>query len=96
MKRFGSIDHLSIECRKIEIVVNSKIWHVDIMPTSIEKITKLLPQASESVLQEVWTILSTAVKNEESSSEPEKTLIRNHSAFLNGYAPEDEGLYDDY
>jgi hypothetical protein len=22
--------------------------------------------------------------------------IRNHSAFLSGYAPEDEGLYDDY
>jgi len=22
--------------------------------------------------------------------------IRNHAAFLNGYAPEDEGLYDDY
>ena len=22
--------------------------------------------------------------------------IRDHSAFLNGYAPEDEGLYDDY
>lgn len=22
--------------------------------------------------------------------------IRNHHAFLNGYAPEDEGLYDDY
>ena len=23
-------------------------------------------------------------------------LVRNHSAFLNGYAPEDEGLYDAY
>ena len=22
--------------------------------------------------------------------------IRNHNGFLNGYAPEDEGLYDDY
>jgi hypothetical protein len=22
--------------------------------------------------------------------------IRNHSAFLNSYVPEDEGLYDDY
>ena len=27
-------------------------------------------------------------------SEPEKTRV--HAAFLNGYAPEDEGLYDDY
>jgi hypothetical protein len=66
------------------------------MPTSIEQITKLLPQASESVLQEVWTISITAAKNEESSSAPVKALIRNHSAFFNGYAPEDEGLYDDY
>lgn len=24
------------------------------------------------------------------------TAIRNHSAFLSSYAPEDEGLYDDY
>lgn len=23
-------------------------------------------------------------------------LTRTHDAFLNGYAPEDEGLYDDY
>jgi hypothetical protein len=66
------------------------------MPTSIEQITQLLPQASESVLQEVWQILSTAAKKEKSSSEPEKTLIRNHSTFLNGYTPEDEGFYDDY
>ena len=66
------------------------------MLNSIEQITQLLPQASESVLQEVWTILSTAAKSDESFSESEKTVIRNHSAFLNGYAPEDEGLYDDY
>lgn len=24
------------------------------------------------------------------------TIPRSHDAFLNGYAPEDEGLYDDY
>jgi hypothetical protein len=66
------------------------------MLNSIEQITQLLPQASELVLQEVWTILSTAAKNEESFPESEKDAIRNHSAFLNGYAPEDEGLYDDY
>lgn len=23
-------------------------------------------------------------------------LVRDHTAFLNSYAPEDEGLYDDY
>jgi len=27
---------------------------------------------------------------------PLSTPIRSHSAFLNSYAPEDEGLYDDY
>ncbi|ACB52191.1 hypothetical protein cce_2843 [Crocosphaera subtropica ATCC 51142] len=26
----------------------------------------------------------------------EMDTIRSHSAFLNGYSPEDEGLYDDY
>jgi hypothetical protein len=26
----------------------------------------------------------------------ETKSIRNHQAFLNGYAPEDEGLYDDW
>jgi hypothetical protein len=66
------------------------------MLNSIEQITQLLPQASESVLQEVWMILNTAAKNKEPASDAETTLIRNHSAFLNGYAPEDEGLYDDY
>jgi hypothetical protein len=25
----------------------------------------------------------------------DKSLIRNHSAFLNSYSPEDDGLYDD-
>ncbi|MBW4540830.1 MAG: hypothetical protein KME43_17015 [Myxacorys chilensis ATA2-1-KO14] len=27
---------------------------------------------------------------------PPQTDIQNHSAFLSGYAAEDEGLYDDY
>jgi len=25
----------------------------------------------------------------------EAMIVRNHSAFLNGYSPEDEGIYDD-
>ncbi|WP_310489800.1 hypothetical protein [Chamaesiphon sp. VAR_69_metabat_338] len=65
------------------------------MLTSIDKITQLLPQVSESVLQEIWTILNNAANHRE-SLESETTVVRNHSAFLNGYAPEDEGLYDDY
>ena len=27
---------------------------------------------------------------------PPMEPVRTHDAFLNGYAPEDEGLYDDY
>jgi hypothetical protein len=66
------------------------------MLTSIDKITQLLPQASESVLQEIWTILSNAANQGESLESETTTVVRNHSAFLSGYAPEDEGLYDDY
>jgi hypothetical protein len=65
------------------------------MPTLIEQISQKLPQAPESLLQEVLVILDSVGNNEE-SSELETDKIRNHSAFLNGYAPEDEGLYDDY
>ena len=31
-----------------------------------------------------------------STSSEQDELIRDHSAFLSSYAPEDEGLYDDY
>jgi len=51
-----------------------------------------LPQ---SVVDQVgpghWRITISPVKEEEST-----TQVRGHTAFLNGYAPEDEGLYDDY
>ena len=40
----------------------------------------------------VSLIVSTSAEEARSTSE----LIRDHSAFLNSYAPEDEGLYDDY
>jgi hypothetical protein len=65
------------------------------VPTLIEQISQKLPQAPESLLQEVLVILDSVGNNEE-SSELKTDKIRNHSAFLNGYAPEDEGLYDDY
>ncbi|HEV2331292.1 MAG TPA: hypothetical protein VGY56_21120 [Verrucomicrobiae bacterium] len=29
------------------------------------------------------------------ATEPNRTVIRDHGAFLNSYAPEDEELYDD-
>jgi hypothetical protein len=37
-----------------------------------------------------WLITIQAIADTDSSQ------IRDHSAFLNSYAPEDEGLYDDY
>jgi predicted DNA-binding antitoxin AbrB/MazE fold protein len=38
--------------------------------------------------------LSISAASEQTSS-PEQP-VREHTAFLNSYAPEDEGLYDDY
>ncbi len=61
-----------------------------------EQISQLLPHVSESVLQEVWMILSTAAKKEASSLDIETNPIVSRNAFLNGYAIEDEGLYDEY
>jgi hypothetical protein len=51
-----------------------------------------LPQALvDSVGPGRWLITISPVQRT-STKEP----IRSHSAFLNSYAPEDEGLYDDY
>jgi hypothetical protein len=66
------------------------------MATLIEQISQRLPQVPESLLQEVLEILNSFDNNNEESSASETEKIRNHSAFLNGYALEDEGLYDDY
>ncbi|WGV27854.1 hypothetical protein [Halotia branconii] len=47
----------------------------------------------ESILENITTgrwVITIQQKAEESES------TRSHNAFLNGYAPEDEGLYDDY
>jgi hypothetical protein len=38
-----------------------------------------------------WRIIIVPLKEEVATS-----AVRGHTAFLNGYAPEDEGLYDDY
>ena len=49
----------------------------------------------ESVVNQVgpgrWRIIIAPMKAEASTAS-----VRGHSAFLNGYAPDDEGLYDDY
>ena len=49
----------------------------------------------ESVARRVgpgrWRIIIESIEEEKTPSS-----VRGHSAFLAGYVPEDEGLYDDY
>jgi predicted DNA-binding antitoxin AbrB/MazE fold protein len=40
--------------------------------------------------------LSISTTATQHASENIAAIVRDHSAFLNSYAPEDEGLYDDY
>lgn len=51
-------------------------------------------QLPESVVKQVgpgrWRIIIEPIDEELNAP------VRGHSAFLHGYAPEDEGLYDDY
>ncbi len=51
-------------------------------------------QLPQSVVKRVgpghWRVTIAPVNEEESAS-----AVRGHSAFVNGYAPQDEGLYDD-
>jgi len=50
----------------------------------------LPPELTASIGTGRWLITIQPV------SPPVPLLTRNHGAFLNSYAPEDEGLYDDY
>ena len=62
-------------------------WEIDIQPGG----TLQLPQSLlESMEPGHWLLTLERVNLERATS------MRDHSAFLNGYAPEDEGLYDDY
>ena len=62
---------------------------VDLQPG--EKLS--LPEALvERIGEGRWTIIVQPAEPSESSD----TATRNHSAFLSGYSPADEGLYDDY
>ena len=46
---------------------------------------RLPPSLREVFLEGEWLV----------TIEPAETTYRDHSSFLSGYAPEDEGLYDD-
>jgi predicted DNA-binding antitoxin AbrB/MazE fold protein len=54
----------------------------------------LRPLAPLSLREHQVVSLAISITSEEALSPGE--LVRDHSAFLNSYAPEDEGLYDDY
>jgi predicted DNA-binding antitoxin AbrB/MazE fold protein len=41
-------------------------------------------------------VVSLAISTESESPDAPGAVVRDHSAFLNSYAPEHEGLYDDY
>ncbi len=51
-----------------------------------------LPKDAAQILGPGHWVVSIRPVEAVSSSTP----LRDHSAFLNSYAPEDEGLYDDY
>ena len=41
-------------------------------------------------------LVSLAISMDADKTAARSEVFRDHSAFLNSYAPEDEGLYDDY
>jgi len=41
-------------------------------------------------------VVSLAISSPSEQAGSAETATRDHSAFLDSYAPEDEGLYDDY
>jgi|tagenome__1003787_1003787.scaffolds.fasta_scaffold17993202_1 predicted DNA-binding antitoxin AbrB/MazE fold protein len=41
-------------------------------------------------------VVSLAISTESEEPRSPSDVVRDRSAFLNSYAPEDEGLYDDY
>jgi hypothetical protein len=69
--------------------MNSKLVNVsyEIQLQAGEKL-QLPEEIVDRIGEGQWLITITPLSN---SSEP----LRDHQAFLNGYAPEDEGLYDD-
>jgi predicted DNA-binding antitoxin AbrB/MazE fold protein len=53
----------------------------------------LRPLTPLSLQEHQVVSLAISTESQESGS---REVVREHSAFLNSYAPEDEGLYDDY
>ena len=63
-------------------------WEVELQPG--EKF-RLPPALADRVGPGHWLVTITPLPATETG-----VLVRDHSAFLNSYVAEDEGLYDDY
>ncbi len=63
-------------------------YEIDLQPGEL---LALPPELTASVGAGRWLVTIQPV-----SAPPVSLPTRSHNAFLNGYAPEDEGLYDDY
>jgi hypothetical protein len=68
-------------------------YEVDLQPG--EQLA-LPPELSASVGEGRWLVTIQPLPSSPELSSSDPTPARNHNAFLNSYAPEDEGLYDDY
>ena len=63
-------------------------YEIDLQPGEL---LALPPELTASIGAGRWLVTIQPV-----SPPPVPPPTRNHDAFLNSYAPEDEGLYDDY
>jgi D-lyxose ketol-isomerase len=63
-------------------------YEIDLQPGEL---LALPPELTASIGAGRWQVTIQPV-----SPSPVPPSTRNHDAFLNSYAPEDEGLYDDY
>ena len=72
--------------------MNAKLVHItyEIELQTGEKLT-LPDEVADRIGEERWLVTIAPLTSESAS-----TITRCHDAFLNSYAPEDEGLYDDY
>lgn len=65
-------------------------FSVDIKLAPGEKLS-LPPSVVDSIGPGHWLITISPIGADDVTE-----AVRDHTAFLNGYAPEDEGLYDDF
>jgi hypothetical protein len=59
----------------------------------LENLRILPPDQQQTVLDFVQFLVQKAEQQQQLSTD--QSITRSHDAFLNSYAPEDEGLYDD-